>query len=103
MSVCSGHGALSNNSKLHIIQNLSTGNYDLHAFGEEYPIHSLEVGSTEAITMPCYFAEDDHVVVLAGDDGRVRICEVGTGRQQQVLVHGDGVLSSVGHSGADSQ
>ena len=59
-------------------------------FGGQHPITSFELRASQAITKPCEFAEDNHVVILASDDGRVRVCDVETGRVLQILLHSDG-------------
>lgn len=83
---CRGEAVLSGDATLLLVNNITTGAFDLYHFSNETPSKSFDTRSTRRKITQCTFAEDmDKVVIGGSDHGKVYIFDVDTTDQLQVL------------------
>ncbi|KAF8059013.1 WD40-repeat-containing domain protein [Lyophyllum atratum] len=80
-----GHAALSPDETTLLVDNITTGVFDLYKFPSSTPSNSLPFSSTRRFTKQCTFSEAGKVSVCGSDHGTVYLNDVATGESLQAL------------------
>lgn len=89
-SFLSGEAVLSKNWNKLLINNLTTGEFDLYEFPQETPLKTYSVPSTRRKIKQCAFLDNDELVVCGSDNGKVYLFEANTGDVVQELQQDSG-------------
>lgn len=81
----SGSAALSPDENLLLIDNLSTGTFNIYRFPASVPSLSFSLKSTRCFTKQCFFAEGGKVAICGSDHAQVHIMDTTTGEHLQAL------------------
>lgn len=90
LTFASGSSAVSAARDLHLVQNLTTGCFDLLQLQDDTKLFSIPVFTRSNCVKQCEFSEDDRVAILGSEDGTVRVIDVRTGYLIQTMDHGGG-------------
>lgn len=81
----SGNAALSPDEAILLVDNLSTGTFDLYRFPATVPSTSFPLMSTRCITKQCVFAESGKVAICGSDHDTVYVVDLATSQLHQSL------------------
>lgn len=85
LHILSGNAALSPDENLLLIDNLSTGTFDIYRFPASVPSLSFSLKSTRCFTKQCFFAEGGNIAICGSDHAQVFIMDTATGEYLQAL------------------
>lgn len=85
-----GNAVLSPDETMLLVDNLTTGAFDIYQFPASTPSTTFSLSSTRRFTKQGLFAEDAKIAVCGSDHGRVQIVEVASGQCLQSLRSGQG-------------
>ncbi|KAG6915608.1 hypothetical protein DXG01_010723 [Tephrocybe rancida] len=80
-----GNAALSKSGGQLLIDNLSTGAFDVYKFPSSTPASSFDMVSPRRFVKQCQFSEEDHIAVCGSDHGKVYVVNPNDGATTQVL------------------
>lgn len=81
----SGNAALSPDETTLLVDNLTTGTFDIYRFPSSVPSSSFALTSTRKFAKQCVFSERGKVAVCGSDCGKVHVVDVATGQCLQSL------------------
>lgn len=85
-----GSAALSTDETTLLVNNLTTGNFDVYHISDDAPLRSLPIGSTRRYTKQCQFFEGSKLAVCGSDTNKVFLMDVSNNYIVQTLTAGDG-------------
>ncbi|KAF8874087.1 WD40-repeat-containing domain protein [Infundibulicybe gibba] len=80
-----GNAVLSPDETTLVVDNLTSGLFDVYHFPDNTPIMSLSMKPTRRFAKQCAFGESMKVVVCGSDNGNVQVVDLGTGSRLQSL------------------
>ncbi|KAF8074880.1 WD40-repeat-containing domain protein [Lyophyllum atratum] len=80
-----GNAVLSPDEKTLLVDNLSTGCFDIYRFPASTPLTSFAPKSTRHFTKQCAFGEDGRIGICGSDNGTVHIVDIVTGESMESL------------------
>lgn len=78
-----------------LVDNLTTGTFDMYRFPASTPSTSFPLSSSRRFTKQCVFSEEGKIAVCGSDNGRVNVVDVGTGQCLQSLCSDNSELAAV--------
>jgi hypothetical protein len=87
----SGNAALSPDETTLLVDNLTTGTFDLYRFPASISTSSFPLTSTRRFAKQCVFSEGGKIAICGSDCGRVQVVDVVTGKLLQSLLSEKGV------------
>lgn len=92
INTISGNAALSPDETTLLVDNLSTGTFDLYRFPSSIPALSFPLTLTQRFAKQCTFSEGGKVAICGSDCGMVYVMDVGTGICLQSLLSEKGIV-----------
>lgn len=85
---------MASNEMLILVNNLTTGNFDVYNVSEDTALRSLPVGSSCRFIKQCQFFEGSKLAVCGSDTNKVHVIDVVQNYIVQTLITGKGLSSS---------
>ncbi|KAF8057798.1 WD40-repeat-containing domain protein [Lyophyllum atratum] len=80
-----GYAMLSHDERALLVDNLTSGTFDVYQFPASTPSHSLPFSSTRHIIKQCSFAQAGKIAVCGSDNGKIYVADMATGECIQTI------------------